>query len=354
MAGIDPSEGKPGGRLAAVSMLCLAILLTGPGRASGADCVHSNGQAAVDACAAELRANPRDLKVRHALVSAYVRLRQYSSAIRVLEQGLGIYPDDGSLRTRLAEVKNLAREQQWLAKQAGESAGTTTSTNAKLNAIYCRKLSGEKALAACDAALKEMPSDATLLTGKGDALLSLHRVVDALATYRQVLARNPGNAEVQKKWNAAEEQRQKLVAGCMKLTGSAGVAACNDSLLKGAADQAAIQTRLGDILVDMHQSSKALEAYQVAHLLDPRNPYVKGMIARLSAPPPAVQAPTVPDETAAAEDRRSVGTSGGGERQVASADDRAATDNGAARDRTLANTELSQFTNAPLGPGVTY
>ncbi|MHB8746160.1 MAG: tetratricopeptide repeat protein [Gammaproteobacteria bacterium] len=324
------------GRAAAL-ILCALLAGTGSGRLLAGTCAESSGKAAVEACEVQLNQDPGDIKVRHALVTALMELGRNQEAVDVLKQGLAIRPGEQSLISRLAEARNALAEQQWIAKQREQQAhpaNGATDMQIKLDAIRCSKLQGDAALSACNAGLERQPNDVALLTGKADALLSLNRIPEAIAVYQRALGQASGNAEVQRKLKIAESKRQLAVSMCMKLSGAAGLAACNESILKGAKDQASIEARRGDILVEMKQPAKALDAYRTALKLDRRNVHVKQSIAALSAP-----RPTESTQILAAT-------------QVARADVSIQRD-AAPRETTVA-VEQVRHTNAPLAQGVTY
>jgi tetratricopeptide (TPR) repeat protein len=327
-------------RLPGRCLLALTLLLAfaAPWNARAADC---DGVGGIATCRQQLARDPGNIDLRFALADAFNRLKRHKEAVAVLQQGLAFKPGDEELRHRLSLAKSLLEEQEWIQKKHSALQPSARveqqDTETKLNIIRCKSLKGGPALKACDAGLKRLPDNVTLLIGKADALLDLKRIPPAITAYRQALRQEPHNALARSKLQIAEAKRQALVAKCMKRSGEAGLAACEEGFLKGAKDQAAIDARRGDILLAMNQPSRALKAYRAAHALDSRNRHVRHAIAKLTEPVPAAQKhpqmaqakKTAPPQPSQIDRSRGAVTN-------------------------VAATGRSAFGNAALSPGVTY
>jgi tetratricopeptide (TPR) repeat protein len=338
-------------------VLCMVLASIGAAIARAATCAESSGQTAVAACQQLLDTNPTDIGARLKLADTLIALRHYQDAVHVLNQGVVIYPGSDELERRLAVARSLLEEQQWIEKQRATqpTRGDKRATATRLNVIRCGTLKGERALAACDAGLEALPDDVALLTGRGDALFDLDRVPEAMRAYRSALSQNPGSADIQTKLKAAEAKRLVMVASCLRLSGSAALAACEAGLLKGEQDEATIQSRRGELLAQMGQTDAALEAYRTAEVLDPSNSDHARAIARLTAPKQVViqkapHEPTVASIPRVSESKRPV--------QPDTAPALPAAEPAQSQDRAGATAAVMErqrvYSNAPLSPGVTF
>jgi len=331
-----------------VLMIFLVLASIDPGGIYAASCGGLSGEAAVSACQMELNRDPKDIDTRLALADVLLELKRNKEAVDVLSDGLMIYPGSEVLKQRLAFAKSNLGEQAWIEKQRAKRAAEEKDkidTTTKLNMIRCSKLQGETALEACNAGLKVLPNDVTLLTGQAEALFDLNRIPGAITAYQRVLRQDPTNVDIKKKLNVAESKRQISVAKCLHLSGSTGLSACNEGLLSGAKDEATIRTRQGDLLVEMQQPEKALDAYRMAQKLDPRKTHVRESIAALSAPPKPS-----PTREAAREPRAT---------QIPEP-----TQRDAPRPQKVATSQpekgetvsvlQNRYSNAPIAPGVTF
>lgn len=296
-------------------LLALVVLIAvGPATVFAA-CIGAVGEKAVNACQLEINSDPHDIEARLALAKALDKLGRKDEAVKVLDQGINLFRDDAVSRSTL-------EEKRWIIQQQGKRKANDVTVRVKI--IKCTKLKGATALKACDEGLRRQPENLVLLAGRGDALLDLAppKVIDAIKAYKKALLIAPSNQDVKRKYEHAEYVRQKSVSSCMKKTGKAALAACDRALLKGTTDEASIQARRGDLLIEMSRDKKALNAYRVAQRLEPGNAKVKQAISRLTAvkqkpsQPPLLPTPQL----------------------------------------TVSNvSEVARtFSNAPLSPGITY
>ncbi|MEA3412123.1 MAG: tetratricopeptide repeat protein [Pseudomonadota bacterium] len=268
--------------LGAVSFaLCLAM-----GEANAARCLDSNGAEATPACRSELRASPRNTSLRIALADALMAGRRYEEAVAVLATGVELAPGNAEFKDRLKLAESYVREQEWIQQQqSGQSdAKGGSAAQSRRNVIRCTRLKGKSALSACDQALREKPQDTQLLSARGDALLGLGRYGEAVSSYRQALAFDPGDSAVAGKLSQAESQRRKALNDCRLLDGRDGLEACHAALLEGAGDEFVVRVRQADLLLAQKREEEALQAYRSAQKLDPRNTLVQQAIKTLTTP----------------------------------------------------------------------
>ncbi len=255
--------------------MLVVLIAVGPATVFAA-CIGAVGEKAVNDCKLEISADPHDIDARLALATALVKLGRKDEAVKVLNQGLILFQDDVVSRSTL-------EEKRWIIQQ--QSKRPVNNVTVRVKIIKCTKLKGVTALKACDEGLRLQPDNLVLLAGRGEALLDLNppKVIDAIKAYKKALLIAPSNQDIKRKYEHAEYARQKSVSSCMKKTGKAALAACDRALLKGAADEASIQARRGDLLVAINRDKKALNAYRVAQRLEPGNAAVKQAISQLTA-----------------------------------------------------------------------
>lgn len=232
---------------------------------------------------------PNNTRIRFALADALISLKRHAQAVEVLRQGLRRYPGDQEIKHRLVLAESYLEEQQWIEKRRGERRGSTQhavegrlDTRTRLHRIRCTKLKGRAALEACDTALRARPDDPLLHRQRGDALLDVNQIADAILAYQEALRLDPSSTETPKRIKLAQAQRQSSAKKCRQLTGRAALAACEAALLRGANDEALMQERRGDILLHMKRSEDAIRAYRAALSLAPDNADIQRKVLALT------------------------------------------------------------------------
>lgn len=135
------------------------------------------------------------------LGNSFDNLNRFKESIQIYQEALNIYPDDEYFIKHLSLAKSNLIEHVWMEnrnKQTGQTNVKKTSAyssavNEKLDKIRCKRLSGTKALKACNEALKVSPDDASLYTTKGDILLDLGKTDEATKAYKKSLQLQPTN-----------------------------------------------------------------------------------------------------------------------------------------------------------------
>jgi hypothetical protein len=247
----------PGG-MALAAMLLVAPLAQTLAADAPAEASCPQGTAApVRAARAELEREPEALESRLALSAALRDQGCYAAAVQVLEEGEALHGDNEEFQARLRTARSNVNEQQYI-----EGLGRAEeAAKSQRNLLRCAQLSD---LAACDEALKERPNDAQILAAQGDALLKANRPAEAAAAYRRAAVIEPANRTLAAKITAAEQQRARLAQECSTGSGAAAVQACDAALVRGAADEFAIQQRKALLLQSMGETSRALDAYIAA------------------------------------------------------------------------------------------
>jgi tetratricopeptide (TPR) repeat protein len=309
-------------RLSDARYLLVLIVLIAAGPATVfAACTGTVGEKAVNDCQLQISADPHDIKARLALATALDKLGRQDEAVKVLDQGINLFRDDAVSRSTL-------EEKRWIIQQQGKRQANDVTT--RVNIIKCTKLKGTAALKACNDGLRNQPENLALLTGRGKALLdqSPPKVIDAIKAYKKALSIAPSNQDIKRELEHAEYIRQKSVTSCKKKSGKSALAACNRGLMKGASDEALIQTRRGELLITLNREKEALKAYRVVQQLEPGNAAAKQAISQLTA---ANQKPSPSVQTSLSS------TSSPPQSNV-----------------SIAPAVAHTFSNAPLAPGVTY
>jgi tetratricopeptide (TPR) repeat protein len=161
-------------------------------------CFKSSGAEAIIVCKAAVRADPSDVAVSRTLARHHREAKQFGDALDVLNAALVHNPNNKYLLSDLSSVNSDVAEDEWLRSQKekdGDGTATTEKSVDRLARIRCRKLSGNAAVEACDAALLAEPDDGVLLVHRATHLESLGETDRAIADYRAALASDPDNAE---------------------------------------------------------------------------------------------------------------------------------------------------------------
>ncbi len=245
------------------------------------------GETAPAACAASrpgvaeiefqgaLNKDPDAVDTRIRLANALSDRGCYADAVRLLEAGVERDPDSRLLKERLRSARSTQSEQGYF-----EGLGhAEEAAKVQRNLLRCRNLAD---LSACEQALAVTPNDHDLLIAKGDALMHANRPADAVTSYDKAAAIQPADELLKGKTAAAESARQAFVSRCLGESGDAALAACDQGLRRGARDEFTIYQRKGVLLQATDQSSRALDAYIAAAMLEPADRSVAQAIVALT------------------------------------------------------------------------
>ncbi len=275
-----------------------------------ATCLSASGKAAVSACGNALRKDPSNMDIRMALGEALMKLRRYQPAVDVFKIGLEMEPGNRAYKEQLALAESFLKEQAWIEKQQKQRAQKASggqngkdSVAASRFILRCTKLKGATALAACSEGLAQFPGHAVLYCGKGDALMDLDRIGQAISAYRDALVLQPDHHDTERKLSMALSRRRVSVKKCTQLSGINALSACDAALIKGGPDELIIQQRRGELLSAMGKRQTAIEAYQAALMIDSGNNTIRrklaalGVVAQQSAPlAPPTSVESVPEK----------------------------------------------------------
>lgn len=265
-----------------------AGLVTPVAAANPPSCLSASGETAVEVCRFELDLAPHDHNIRFALSDALIGLHRFQEAVNVLREGLEQFPGSNRIKKKLTLAESLAQEQLWIEQRRARSAQKTDQPRldavTKRNIIRCTKLKGSTAIEACNEALVTQPGDPSLHKARADALLSLGRIGESILAYRKALLLYPGDKETRQTLQTAQAKREALIGQCQQQDGSSALTSCQSALLKGERDESAIQVRIGELLLGLRQTTKALSAYEAALAVDPGNKEITEKIALLTEP----------------------------------------------------------------------
>ncbi len=172
--------------------------------AIAAACDAASGAAAVSACEKELARDPTNIEVRLRYADVLMGQQQYQKAVNILKDTLAMRPGNETIKQKYRLASSLAEEQQSIKQQSNDtpSAGTRIS----VKEILCKTLKGQRAIDACDEVLTTNPRNVTALTRRGDELMALNRVKDAVFSYRRAVALDPANPTLKNKLTKAESK----------------------------------------------------------------------------------------------------------------------------------------------------
>ena len=180
-------------------LACLAV-----DTANAANCDVASGAAAISACEKELARNPTSIEVRLRYADVLMGQQQYQKASNILKDTLAMRPGSETIKQKYRLASSLAEEQQSIKQQSDDTPAAGTRNSVK--EILCKTLKGQRAINACDEVLTTDPRNVTALTRRGDELMALNQVVDAVVSYRRAVALDPANPILQNKLTRAESK----------------------------------------------------------------------------------------------------------------------------------------------------
>jgi tetratricopeptide (TPR) repeat protein len=247
---------------ARIAVGCLFLLGSeiAPAQAHDGAGVCAANAAPVTAARSALEASPASLPARFKLADTLIEANCYDEAVHALEEGEALHPRNPDLTAKLRTTRSLVSEQSYFAGLEEAEVAARVSRNL----LRCTRLND---LNACDEALKLKPNDAPVLIAKGDALLQSNRPAEAELVYRRAKELAPGDAKAATQLAAAQAQRQAALAQCKSGDGDGALQACQAALLRGAADEFTIHSRLAQLHQQRNQPGPALASYIAADSL---------------------------------------------------------------------------------------
>lgn len=176
---------------------CLAV-----DSANAANCDAASGAAAIRACDKELARDPDNIETRLRYADVLMGQLQYQQAVKILRDALELQPGNNKVKQKYRLASSLAEEQQSIDRQSVDTPAAGTRNRVK--EILCKTLKGQRAINACDEVLTADSRNVTALTRRGDELMALNQVKDAVISYRRAVALDPDNPTLQKKLTRAE------------------------------------------------------------------------------------------------------------------------------------------------------
>jgi tetratricopeptide (TPR) repeat protein len=185
--------------------LVLALLACLPAdTAIAANCDEASGAAAISACEKELARDPTNIEVRLRYADVLMGQQQYQKAVNILNDTLAMRPDSETIKQKYRLASSLAEEQQSIKQLSSDTPAAGTRNSVK--EILCKTLKGQRAINACDEVLATNPRNITALTRRGDELMALNQVEDAVVSYRSAVALDPANPTLRNKLTRAESK----------------------------------------------------------------------------------------------------------------------------------------------------
>jgi len=181
------------------------------------DCLRGDGEDydQLDACQQLVRSNPKNHDLRVALGKTLDKRQKYRQAVVAYKKALLAFPGDSYFLKKQAQAKSNLEEQQWIKNKNKRKTAAQAKNNSsvlpqyRLNKVRCIRLTGKKALEACDKAIKINAKDASLFVSKGDIYASQQQNKSAIAAYQTAVALNPKDKRTSKKLNTLLHNNQK-------------------------------------------------------------------------------------------------------------------------------------------------
>lgn len=162
-------------------------------------CLSQDHKTALEACEQLLIDNPRNLPVIIQKSDLLTGKKLYEDAISYMRLASNYFPNSEQVDHKLKQLISLNKEQQWAQNRKKDSQADTPSVDLskdyQLNRIRCLRLTGLKALDACDTAIKINSSDHMLYKARGKILEELGRTEEATKDYKLWVKLNPENSK---------------------------------------------------------------------------------------------------------------------------------------------------------------
>lgn len=157
-------------------------------------------QPAFEKARAEVRQKPRSVGTRTDLADALLEIGCYDEAVHLLEDGVKLLPNDRNLQTRLKTAKSYVEEREHQDNNASAPVVASEAVFLRYQ-LRCKQIGDP---AACDQAIGIKPTDVSLFTAKGDALLKERRPKEALLAFNRAKQLAGTDAEFSSRINAAQ------------------------------------------------------------------------------------------------------------------------------------------------------
>lgn len=185
-----------------------AILLTVVSLpAFSANCISSDGAAAIPVCKAEIRRYPDNPGLRIRYAEVLMSQKHYDAAVNVLQKAVKAEPHNNILKQKLRVTERYVQ-----AYKATQKNNEIAAPRAASAAQQCIDLSGSAALKACDQVLAKDPKNVNALSKKADILFNKQDYRKALSLYNQALKIDSKNRAVKRKLINTERKIVKQIA----------------------------------------------------------------------------------------------------------------------------------------------
>ena len=158
-------------------------------------CLNQDNKTALEACEQLLIDDPRNLPVIIKKSDLLTGKKLYEDAILYMRLAANYFPNSEKVDHKLKQLISLNKEQQWAQKRKKDSQADTSSVDLskdfQLNRIRCLRLTGTKALDACDTAIKINSNDHMLYKARAKILEELGRTEEASRDYKLWVKLNP-------------------------------------------------------------------------------------------------------------------------------------------------------------------
>lgn len=160
-------------------------------------CLNQDSKTALEACEQLLIDDPRNLPLIIKKSDLLTGKKLYEDAILFMQLAAKYFPNSEKVDHDLKQLISLNKEKQWAQNRKKDSQADTStvdlSKDYQLNRIRCLRLTGMKALDACDAAIETNSNDHMLYKARGKILEELGRTEEATKDYKLWVKLNPEN-----------------------------------------------------------------------------------------------------------------------------------------------------------------
>ena len=250
--------------LSVVRHLIAAGCLFAAGNASAGVCSNqidiapaACSQASVpqSACEEILEREPDALSVRIALCDALVDAGDNEAAAAITEAGLEQHSNRRAisiLQRALSNVSEISTQKR---------SGPQLETLVEYLLIRCTDLNN---LTACNEAVQARPNDPRSYAARAKLQLAADKPTAAIMDYRKALEINADYPGAEAALVKAEVKRAAQAETCLASADSKSIELCEQVLLVGAEDEAAVAVRLGELTAERGEFKQALRYFRQA------------------------------------------------------------------------------------------
>ncbi len=153
--------------------------------------------------------NSKNLNLYIKLAESFDKKKWYDKSVNVYKSAIKIFPHNSLLKQKLSLSNSYLKEQSYFNSKKPRKK-SASSVKHKLNKIRCTRMSGKKALKACNLAIKYDSKDASLYLAKSNLLVASNNDKQAIIALKKVIKISPNNKIAKSKLSVLRKNNLEL------------------------------------------------------------------------------------------------------------------------------------------------